>query len=90
MGELYESKQNWDKAKESYQKALEIQPDNPLASNNLAYVMLESGGNVDVALSLAQTARRGMPDSPTRPTLSDGSITRKAPINPPSICSRKL
>ena len=64
MGELYESKRDWDKAKESYQKALEIQPDNPLASNNLAYVMLQSGGNVDVALSLAQTARRGMPDSP--------------------------
>ncbi len=64
MGELYESKQNWERAKESYQKALEIQPDNPLASNNLAYVMVQSGGNVDVALSLAQTARRGMPDSP--------------------------
>src|ERR1700746_1291719 len=26
--------------------------------------MLETGGNVDVALSLAQSARRGMPDSP--------------------------
>ena len=26
--------------------------------------MLETGGNVDVALSLAQTARRGMPNSP--------------------------
>jgi tetratricopeptide (TPR) repeat protein len=64
MGELYESKQEWDKAKEAYQKALEIRPDNPLASNNLAYVMLENGGNVDVALSLAQVGRRGMPDSP--------------------------
>src|SRR2546423_2949782 len=64
MGELYESKRDWGKAKEYYHKALEIQPDNPLASNNLAYVMLQSGGNVDVALSLAQTARRGMPDSP--------------------------
>ena len=27
--------------------------------------MLQSGGNVDMALSLAQTARRGMPDSPS-------------------------
>ena len=26
--------------------------------------MLEQGGNVDVAMGLAQTARRGMPDSP--------------------------
>ena len=47
-----------------YQKALQIQHDNPAASNNLAYVMLETGGNVDVAISLAQTARRLMPDSP--------------------------
>ena len=26
--------------------------------------MLRSGGNIDVAMSLAETARRGMPDSP--------------------------
>jgi tetratricopeptide (TPR) repeat protein len=64
LGELYESKHDWNQAKDSYQKALEISPENPLASNNLAYVMLQSGGNVDVALALAQTARRGMPDSP--------------------------
>ncbi len=46
-----------------YQKALSIKPDDPLASNNLAYVILQQGGNVDVALSMAQTARRGMPNS---------------------------
>jgi tetratricopeptide (TPR) repeat protein len=64
MGELYESKQDWNNAKAAYQKALDLKPDNPLASNNLAYVLLQSGGNVDVALSLAQTGRRGMPESP--------------------------
>jgi cellulose synthase operon protein C len=63
-GEIYESQNNWDQAKAMYQQALNIQPDNPLASNNLAYVILEQGGNVDVALAMAQTARRGMPDSP--------------------------
>lgn len=63
-GELYESQNNWDQAKAMYQQALGIQPDNPLASNNLAYVILQQGGNVDVALAMAQTARRGMPDSP--------------------------
>src|SRR5207302_9247697 len=63
VGELYESKQDWEKAKQMYQKALEIQPDNPLASNNLAYVMLQQRGNVDVAPSMAQTALRGMTDS---------------------------
>jgi len=62
-GELYEAKQNWDQAKAMYQQALVIQPDHPLASNNLAYVILEQGGSVDVALAMAQTARRGMPDS---------------------------
>jgi tetratricopeptide (TPR) repeat protein len=62
-GEMYESQNNWNDAKTMYQKALEIQPNNPLASNNLAYVMLQQGGNVDVALAMAQTARRGMPNS---------------------------
>jgi len=64
LGELYESQKKFDDAKNMYQKALQIQHDNPAASNNLAYVMLETGGNVDVAMSLAQTARRLMPDSP--------------------------
>jgi tetratricopeptide (TPR) repeat protein len=63
-GMMYESQNNWDQAKGMYQEALNLQPDNPLASNNLAYVMLQQGGNVDVALAMAQTARRGMPDSP--------------------------
>jgi cellulose synthase operon protein C len=62
-GELYESQKSWDQAKAMYQKALEIQADNPVASNNLAYVLLQQGGNVDVALAMAQTARRGMPES---------------------------
>ena len=58
-GELYESKKDWDHAKSMYQQALSISPDHPLASNNLAYLILEQGGNVDVAMGLAQTARRG-------------------------------
>ena len=63
-GELFEQKQNWNQAKTMYQQALNLQPDQPLASNNLAYVMLEQGGNIDVALAMAQTARRAMPNWP--------------------------
>ncbi len=63
-GELHEAKHEWDPAKAMYQQALSISPDHPLAANNLAYVILEQGGNVDVAMGMAQTARRGMPDSP--------------------------
>ncbi len=64
IGQLYELKQDWDKAKEAYQKALEINPQHPLAANNLAYIMLQTGGNPDLAMPLAETARRGTPDSP--------------------------
>jgi cellulose synthase operon protein C len=63
-GGIYESRQDWDHAKQQYQKVLEIQPENPLASNNLAYVMLQQGGNIDVAFAMAQTARRQLPDNP--------------------------
>lgn len=65
LGELNEQRQNWNDAKAAYQKVLEVQPDNAIASNNLAYILLQQGGNVDVALAMAQTARRAMPDSPS-------------------------
>ena len=64
LGQLFESKRDWKKAEDAYQNALAIKPEDPMASNNLANVMVENGGNFDVALSLAQTARRGLPDSP--------------------------
>jgi Flp pilus assembly protein TadD len=63
-GGIYMNKQDWDHARQQYQKALDIQSDNPVASNNLAYVMLQQGGNVDVAFAMAQTARRQLPDNP--------------------------
>ena len=65
IGELYERKHDLEKAKASYQTALRIKPDNPIASNNLAYVLLETNANADMALQLAQTARRGLPESST-------------------------
>jgi Tfp pilus assembly protein PilF len=52
------------KAEAYYRKALQIQPQQPIAANNLAFRMLVNGENVDVALTLAQTARRAMPNSP--------------------------
>lgn len=64
LGELYESKRDWKSAQAAYQKALDLAPNDPLASNNLANVILQLGGNLDTALALAQTARRGMPESP--------------------------
>jgi len=63
-GGIYESKQDWEHARQQYQKVLEIDPNNPLASNNLAYVMLQQGGNVELAFEMAQTAHRLLPDNP--------------------------
>jgi tetratricopeptide (TPR) repeat protein len=64
LGGLLETRGEWQQAEVSYQKALQIQSDFPVAANNLAYLMLEHGGNVSVALSLAQTARKGLPNLP--------------------------
>ena len=38
--------------------------DHAIAANNLAYILLEHGGDPNLALSLAQTGRKGMNDSP--------------------------
>jgi cellulose synthase operon protein C len=65
LGELYESKSDWKQAANAYQSALDFNSQNPVASINLARVILGTGKNLDVALALAQTARRGLPDSPS-------------------------
>ena len=64
LGTLEESRGDMGKAEAYYRKSLQIQPQQPIAANNLAYRMLLNGENVDVALTLAQTARQGMPNSP--------------------------
>ena len=64
LGELYQSKQDWRQAKSAFEKARELQPNDPVATRDLANVLLQSGGNLDEALLLAQTAQRSMPDSP--------------------------
>jgi Flp pilus assembly protein TadD len=65
LGSLQESQGDRTAAIDSYKKALAIQPDQPVAANNLAFLMVETGQNLDVALSLAQIARRGLPNSPS-------------------------
>ena len=64
LGELYESKQQWNEAKNALQHARELRPDNPIAMRDLANVLLAGGGNLDEALALAQSAQHSMPDSP--------------------------
>ena len=64
VAQIEESKGDKAKAEDFYRQALRLDPEQVLASNNLAYLILEAGQNVDEALQLAQTARRGAPNSP--------------------------
>jgi tetratricopeptide (TPR) repeat protein len=63
IGQIYEGKHDLPKAQKAYQTALQIKPGDPTASNNLAYVLLQTNGNADLALELAKTARRGFPEN---------------------------
>ena len=56
LGILEEARNNGMEAEKNYRKALELTPESPIASNNLAWLITETGGNLDEALALAQTA----------------------------------
>ena len=57
----------------------------PIAANNLAYRMLANGGNVDVALTLAQTARQACQIHPAPQTPWRGPTTTREPTDLPAI-----
>jgi len=64
MAQISELKQDWVSAASYYSKALAISPNDVVAKNNLAWVYAEHGGNIDVALKLAQDAKEMAPDDP--------------------------
>jgi len=64
LGQLYDRAEDWKRAEECYRKALEADPNNAVAKNNLAWLYAEYGGNIDVALRLAQEAREAVPADP--------------------------
>jgi len=64
LGSLLEARGNLEGAELSYGKALQLRPDSAEAANDLAYLLLKKGVDLDKALTLAQQARRAMPNSP--------------------------
>ena len=56
LGMIEDGRGNAAQAEKHYRKALEITPNTPIASNNLAWLIILSQGNLDEALKLAQTA----------------------------------
>ena len=64
IAQLQEKRGDWREAQNAYEKSLELDPDNVVAKNNLAWSYAEHDGNIDVALRLAQEANRAKPDDP--------------------------
>jgi tetratricopeptide (TPR) repeat protein len=63
LGIIYDQRGEADKAEANYRKALTINKDFAPAANNLAWNLLEKGGNIDEALGFAQIAKEQMPKS---------------------------
>jgi hypothetical protein len=63
VGLLYQLQNNPDQARAAYQRALALDPNAPVAANNLAQLYVDRNENLDVALQLAQTAKAGLPNS---------------------------
>lgn len=64
LGIIHASQKEYDKAKARYEDILKLNSRFAPAANNLAWILVEQGGNIDVALSYAQTAREQKPDDP--------------------------
>ena len=63
IGMLEDGRRNYDAAIESYRKALAVDPNAPIAGNNLAWLYAEHGkGNLDEAVRLAQGIVQRFPD----------------------------
>ena len=60
----YEKEKNWDAAKELCERAHQADPTSPYPAAELAFLYLEHGGDVNVAVSLAQMVKQKMPGSP--------------------------
>jgi beta-lactamase regulating signal transducer with metallopeptidase domain/Tfp pilus assembly protein PilF len=58
---LYQKAHDNAHAVQYYEKAIAIDPNNPLVLNNLAYLLTETGGDLDQALIYARTAQEKLP-----------------------------
>ena len=64
IGMIRESQGDRARAQQTFERVMQLDPEAAVAANNLAWIYSESGGNLDVALQLAQTAKRRLPETP--------------------------
>ena len=64
LGMLYEQQKDFPRATAKYEEALRVNARFAPAANNLAWILLEHGGDKERALSYAETAQQGLPRDP--------------------------
>jgi tetratricopeptide (TPR) repeat protein len=64
LGKLMDGTGKHEQAKPIYEQILKIEPDHPIALNNLAFIKAEEGNDLDQALAMAQRARQKDPNAP--------------------------
>lgn len=62
LGMLYEMQNKEDVARKYYEQSIKMDPNNALALNNLAYLIAQSNGDLDQALTYATRAKQRLPE----------------------------
>jgi tetratricopeptide (TPR) repeat protein len=62
LGMLYEMQSKPDVARKYYEMSIKTDPNNPLALNNLAYLITQTNGDLNQALTYAQRAKQRLPE----------------------------
>ncbi len=65
LGTIYDMQKRFDLSEKHYREALNINPEFAPAANNLAYLLVEKGENLDEALSFARKAKEKLSDDPS-------------------------
>ena len=60
-GIILEAQGKHTEARTTFERVMQLDAEAPVAANNLAWIYAQTGGNLDVALQLARTAQRKLP-----------------------------
>ena len=62
LGMLYDAENKPDLARKYYEMSIKVDPNNPTALNNLAYLISQTNGDLDQALTYATRAKQRLPE----------------------------
>jgi Flp pilus assembly protein TadD len=62
LGLVLDAAQRRGEARQVYEAALKKSPDNPILMNNLAFLLSENNGDLELALTYAQRAKQALPE----------------------------